>query len=562
MNIISKENQNGRLLDGINTILNLQQSEFENLLEKLKTNNNLEDIYFYYVNDKCENPENKIQIGLEESFDNLHHYIGRGYYGEKKYYISEILQIAEKMQKTFPKDSEEAIRISQLLATRNLTAFKKYYQKKYNVNYELISKLFEIVQDQEILIKFMNYDENKEIFSINGKTVELKDYLKNFGRIFGSSNPSQIVNNENCISLDFYIDNLEEYKNNFRKINKRYNLDRYTNPKYEFKEVGIWEAVTDEVIRKGDEPDWQINEELYKCIYDTMPTNLTIEEEAIYIYCKLCKVLKYDQGYYYRNKTKGNKKYSSKFDKENLEKIKPGSKITCYDFTRIFAKFINGIDGDIEAVIISRGINKGHFLTGFYTDKVSLMLESVNGRSLATNDLAKAKNGIEFEGINIISDRENIIPNALRKAYQNIYEEKSMNIDYYAGILQQLPKPNQINFEEKMNKFIEMLKEKGIDGSEAVQFFLLLRYVDYFGENIQKSFLGEKIQKDGKTDYERRVLIRIKKDEEKESVFYIFDPNNISFKRTDADDVRRKLEDGKYIYENEKQKLEDLEEEK
>ena len=63
-----------------------------------------------------------------------------------------------------------------------------------------------------------------------------------------------------------------------------------------------------------------------------------------------------------------------------------------------------------KTVIISRGINKGHFLTGFYTDKVSLMLEPINGRSLATNDLAKAKNGIECEGIHIISDRENVIP--------------------------------------------------------------------------------------------------------------------------------------------------------
>lgn len=562
MNIVSRKNQNGRMIDGINTIINLKQEEFEKILEKLKINKQqLESIHFYYVNDQCESPENKIQIGLEESFDSLHYYIGRGYFGGKKYYTSEIMQIAEKMQKTFSKDSEEAIRISQLLATRNLTEFKKYYQKKYNVSYELISKLFEIVQNPEVLMKFMTYEENKEMFSINGKTVELKDYLKNFGRIFGSPNPSQIVNNENCISLDFYIDSLEEYKNNFRKINKRYNLDRYTNPKYEFKEMAIWDDATDEVIRKGDEPDWQINEELYKCIYDTMPTNLTIEEEAMYIYCKLCKVLKYDQGYYYRNKTKDNKKYSSKFDKENLERIKPESKITCYDFTRIFVKFINGIDGDIEAVIISRGINKGHFLTGFYTDKISLMLEPINGRTLVTNDLAKAKNGIEFEGIQIISDRENIVPVALKKAYQIVYKEKSMDIDYYVGMLQQLPKPNKINFEEKMNKFIKMLKEKGIEGNEAVQYFVLLRYIDYFGDNIQKSFVGEKIQKDGKTDYERKVLIRTKS-EEKENIFYIFDPNSISYKRTDAEDVRKKLKDGKYVYENEKQKMEDLEKEK
>lgn len=561
MNIVSKENQNGRILDGIDTILKMQQEEFEELLEELRMNSNqLENINFWYINDECEIPSNKIQIGLEKSFDSSHYYIGRGYYGGKRYFTSEILQIAEEIGKTYKEDSKEAMRISQLLETRNLAAFKRHYHKKYHVSYELIDKLFETIQKQEMLMKFINYEDNKEFFQIDGKAIEIREYLKNFGRIFGSSNPSQMVNNENCISVDFYIEDLEEYKNNFRKIAKKYNLDRYTNPMYEFRSTGMLGNPTDEVIRKGQEPEWKISEKLHKCIFDNMPENLTIEEKAIYIYYKLCKELKYDQGYYYRDKTE-EKKYNSEFDKDRLENIEPGCKITCFDFARIFTKLINDIDGEIEAVIISKGINRGHFLTGFYTDHVSLMLEPINGRTLATNDLAKAKNGIEFEGIHIISDRENIIPNALRKVYENVYEEKSIDINQYVEILQQLPRPNSVNFEEKMCKFMEMLKEKGIDGNEAVQFFLLLRHIGYFGEDVKKSFLGEKIQENGNENYTRKVLIR-NKDEEKKNVFYIFDPNSISFKRTDADDVRKKLKDGKYVYENEKQKMEDLEEEK
>ena len=80
MNIVSKENQNGRVLDGVNTILSMGQSEFETILEKLKVSKKqLETIRFYYVNDQCESPENKIQIGLEESSDNSNRYVGRGY---------------------------------------------------------------------------------------------------------------------------------------------------------------------------------------------------------------------------------------------------------------------------------------------------------------------------------------------------------------------------------------------------------------------------------------------------------------------------------------------------
>ena len=80
MNIVSKENQNGRVLDGVNTILSMGQSEFETILEKLKVSKKqLETIRFYYVNDQCESPENKIQIGLEENSDNSNRYVGRGY---------------------------------------------------------------------------------------------------------------------------------------------------------------------------------------------------------------------------------------------------------------------------------------------------------------------------------------------------------------------------------------------------------------------------------------------------------------------------------------------------
>ena len=49
-------------------------------------------------------------------------------------------------------------------------------------------------------------------------------------------------------------------------------------------------------------------------------------------------------------------------------------------------------------------------------------------------------------------------------------------------------------------------------------------------------------------------------DGEDKDKFYIFDSEDVSIKSIKADDVRKKLREGKYIYENEKQKMEELEE--
>lgn len=86
----------------------------------------------------------------------------------------------------------------------------------------------------------------------------------------------------------------------------------------------------------------------------------------------------------------------------------PGDKITCYDFSRMYAKLINELDGDITAVMILEGGNEGHALAGFYTENVSATVEAINVDSDkdSTNDLMKAKNGIKLKGVKTISDND------------------------------------------------------------------------------------------------------------------------------------------------------------
>lgn len=557
MNIISKENQEGRLVDGIRTILSLSKTDFDEVLKELQDyKKELKRISFWYITDSCEVPKNKMQLGLERVYDQEQNFIGRGYFGGRQYYMSDILQKIDSMQKQFSVTSKEYERISELLATRNLQAFKKYYGKKFNVDIDILNKLFEILQNQELLEKFMNFEQNAQDFSVDGISIPLKVYLENIARIFGSKNTSEKADDENCISTEFYIKEIELYKSMYKKILERYNLERYVNPKYEFRANAIAGDIHDEVIRHGEEPDWKINDELRHCVYDKMPDDLSIEEKAMYIYCKLCKELKYEQAYFYRKQI-GKNEYNSDFSKERLESIVPNSRITCFDFARVFSKLVNELEGDIEAVIISKGMNQGHFLTGFYTDRVSVMLEAINGKTLGTNDLLKAKTGVEFEGIHIISDKKSIINKAMEKVYPLIFEEKSVTIDKYVEQLRQLSKPVvPTDFVKKVESFIQILKERKINGNEAVQLFLLFNHFDFFGENVDKALIGKKIVSNGKIMYQRNMLLRNNIGDYNE--FYMLNTETLELQEVKASDVRSKMSSGEYIYENKKQHMEEF----
>ncbi len=166
--------------------------------------------------------------------------------------------------------------------------------------------------------KFLDFDNNKEEFVVGGKQLQSKQILKVIGESFGTIGYSGSFMGDTSFYQDFYISEMEQYENSVRKIYNSYNMDRYIDPKYEFKRSSFYETI----IRKDDEPDFTINPELQASIMGEMPEDLSLEEQAIYIYCKLCKELTYDEGYMYKNKL-NRERYDSIFSREYLESIKP-----------------------------------------------------------------------------------------------------------------------------------------------------------------------------------------------------------------------------------------------
>lgn len=560
MNIITKEERQGRLMDGLDTLLYLDEKTFDSVVKRLQpTSKSLENIDFYYTTDRCEAPNNMIQIGLERVVDDKGKGIGRYYFGGEHYSMSRILETLEAQLADISEDSPKYSRIQRLLNSRGLNSFKSMYLEPDGSNAEILDKVFEILSEQDTFEKFLDYEHNAEYFSIDGENIGIEEYLKYLGQFFGNKGQDGRISNNNTISREFYIPDIDTYKQRYSQLLDAINMDRYVNPQYEFKSR---QQITDEVIREGEEPEWTLSPEIYKEVYSGMQQDFSLEEQAMHIYCKLCQMFLYDEGYMYRDMVK-KVNYQSTFSKEHLESLVPGSKITCYDFARVFAKMVNELNGNIEAVMISEGINAGHFFAGFYTDKVSTELEPINilESKDPTNDLMRAKNGMHLKGIRTISDREGILKKAVETVYPRILGKEPLSIKGFVQELEQTPReeiPNDV--ETKLQSFIEVMKTNNISGNEFVQTFEGLRRSKFFGTQLDCAYIGQLEGEGEQKRYKRKLLLRQKMQgeterEESHRTLYLIDSESLDLSLCSGEDIISKLNSGEFIYESDDHKM-------
>ena len=342
---------------------------------------------------------------------------------------------------------------------------------------------------------------------------------------------------------------MNEFKNEDRVQNKIYGMNKLKNKDESIKRV----------IKKDEEPKWIINESLYTCIYNKMPKDVSIEEKIMYIYCKLCKELVYDEGYLYNDEFDG-KKYTSKFSKEHLENIKPNSKVTCWDFARIYTKLVNEID-KVDAMILVQNNNGEHFSTLVNTKNISVLLEAINIKNGEANDLMKMKSGLCIEGIEIINDEEGLIKKAVDKVYPYIFGKKPKSIEKYIEKLKNLQEENYgKDIEKKIQTFINFMKKSNLIGNEAVQALNIFHKFGFFGDNFEKVFLGKKEGNGKNTNFKRIVFMQsIEKEQEKNETGFLLDTTTLELSKQKVEDIARKMFSGEIVYEDKRYKIKDQE---
>ena len=308
------------------------------------------------------------------------------------------------------------------------------------------------------------------------------------------------------------------------KKDTRVNPERYTKINYDFR-FGIIDDFDDDFLYDEfglyvkditytrtmfshpvkDDPEWKIDSNLRKEVFKDMPEDLSPEEKALYIYVKLCDILKGDEQFFFRKKMDNNI-YSKRFDKERLEETKPKSKVTCSIFSRVYSKLVNDLGDDIKAVPIVIDSVDRHYCIGIYSDKISAILEPINiDSNTKTNDLTNVKAGIKVSGIEEKSDFYDIIPDALNKVYSLLYEKRPL--DYLEFVKHLKENRKGVFLDENIESLIKDMREKNITGNEFSQILSLLLKSNYFPEEMSCIFLGKRYKENGKTRIKRSIAL-------------------------------------------------------
>lgn len=121
MNIVTEKEINGRLQDGINTLLTLTEEDFQKVIALLQIDKRKspDSIHLFYSTDQCEAPNRDITLGLED-YNNSRYYFGR------VPSMSEIFGELALRTTSDNEKSDESFRSKAILETRSIEALKKY----------------------------------------------------------------------------------------------------------------------------------------------------------------------------------------------------------------------------------------------------------------------------------------------------------------------------------------------------------------------------------------------------------------------------------------------------
>lgn len=543
---VEKKSENP-LKDILDTILNLDETNFKSATKTIDWETD-EGLSFYY-------DDEKIDISISIIFD----------------YLSKSIS-------NYDENSVQRERIEEILESRNVEQFFRIITEKSEgideFEYLFVKKSFEILKNDELFDKFKNFDVNKETFllpnALAKRSQNIQNYLRVMISIFGNVDKKGQLTDTSPVVDDFYIPEIEEYKSKFIEIYKTYEpLAKEETKKlkcrFDFRKVDdVRVSVLDE------EPEWKLNDEIRAQILNEMPEDMSTEEKAIYIYTKMCKVFTYDEGYVYREKDQGNKiNYTPQFSKEHLEALTPESRITCFDFSRIYKRIIDGLNEQLTAVILTQGINEGHFYIGLATENCQATLEAINitdKDGFKANDLARAKNNMKLDGIKFVSGKKEVLAKAARKGYAralNIQEQTT--IDYVKELMEvdsvEERDETQIESRELLQNLISKMQKLKISGNEFVMFFNnTFRRFGILNESLLRSFVGEVTKEENSKTYKRKIWLREKQaDETGKQPMYLIDTETLEMSAVTESQMREKLKNGEFVYENTEHQMTEFE---
>ena len=196
----------------------------------------------------------------------------------------------------------------------------------------------------------------------------------------------------------------------------------------------------------------------------------TPEGKAVWLYMRLCQLLKYDEKtFYHASKHNINNDLEDSF--KVVGNVTADTPVSCYNFARIATKLLNQIEG-VRAVMIMVGNIKGHLRFGFYTDRITVDCEPTTSIN-HFNDLARVKLGMMPQGLKFLYGKW--LETGLMQKVATPMLAKQATLTQYLSELKNIPAAKQMSYLPVM---VKKFQECGVDGNSAVQ--ALLDWNRYF----------------------------------------------------------------------------------
>lgn len=297
------------------------------------------------------------------------------------------------------------------------------------------------------------------------------------------------------IKLEYFAYGVIDFLKKNKIIDNYLLPDAITN---KYQELELGDKIDIEALNQFTETttsiinDVVIDQELKSEILVNMPDDLSLLEKAIYIYIKMCKLLRYDGEFYAVNqKGEVTKKH------EDINHIKnvtlENNEIVCYEFNAIYAKLLSelNINFEINSSFVSDTYGGAHANLLFRVEKFLIEADSVT--SILQGDLIRAKlnyplEGLKCKNINLKTRKE--FSNLISKIYKLIAMgdnvEKVEEHETFNDILREYKNVTEneiyLDIDEKLDLLMTKINDSKLIGLDVLSYMLLLRKIIFNSE--------------------------------------------------------------------------------
>lgn len=303
-----------------------------------------------------------------------------------------------------------------------------------------VSFLEDILTKNEILEKFFNFDENRDLFPQN-----LDEYL------------SSLMN-----LVNYYIENNmpmpPNMDSNFRKIKSVYIFGFHHNEKLE-----------------GEFELKNIDKELEETIFKRVNVNADSFTLARAIYMELCRITSYDANYYaYQKVDKEGKIAQSIYNKPTEEVTLKNNKLVCKSFSEIYATLLNKVG--IKAIVTGGHHKYTLFLCNGIVVKADATMTGSNiGEEFNLPDIIRVKLNLPTTGFSAYNNENNLsyVIEKADKENEEYQERKLTELENRYRQIRNLENRKNLSFEEAIS-YLESIKAGKLVDLEYTEYLKIL----------------------------------------------------------------------------------------